>query len=178
MNVITVLNEVTPCGKSLFEKLIVKQTVKKSPAFYGTRKLVHYCVWKSKSLIPTLTKINPVHNNAHSLITIFIIPHIWLGLPSGLFSSNLPITIFYVFLTCAMSAHFSCFKIPLIIFSKFKLWAPHLCYFHYLPVSSLMPKFIRLTNIFQCKTLPHLGNMAHTFLTFCSQRSRRGFLLF
>ena len=65
-----------------FEMLIVPQLVKKFTPFYKT---------SNPLLVPVLSQFNPVRAcNSVSLISILILYHVRLGLPSGLFSSVFP----------------------------------------------------------------------------------------
>jgi hypothetical protein len=56
---------------------------------------VHYPVHKSPSLVPILGHINPVHNTpSHRTSILILFSHLRLGLPSGIFPSYVPLSIF------------------------------------------------------------------------------------
>jgi hypothetical protein len=80
---------------------------------------VHYRVYKSRPLAPTLSQMNPVHilspyfPKVHSNLS----PHLHLGPPSGLFPSGFPTQILYAFLISLMRAT----RPPI---SSFLIWPP------------------------------------------------------
>jgi hypothetical protein len=67
---------------------------------------VHCCVHKSLPLAPILRQINPIYTTPSyfSKINFNIIPHLCLGLPSGLFHSGFPTKTMYAVLShvCCM----------------------------------------------------------------------------
>jgi hypothetical protein len=62
---------------------------------------IHYHTRKSLPLFPLLDQMDP-HNTLFSQIHVNIIFHLWLGLPSGLFSSGFLTKNLYVFLVSPM----------------------------------------------------------------------------
>jgi hypothetical protein len=81
----------TPGCRTLFEKLIGTQLVKKYPAFLRNPK-VHNRINKSLPLDPILSQPNPVRPIDPCLhkIHFMLSSHLRLGLPSGLLPSGLP----------------------------------------------------------------------------------------
>jgi hypothetical protein len=67
---------------------------------------VHYHVHKSPPLVRILREIDPVHTipSYFSKIHLTIVPHLLLGLPSGLFLSVFPTNILYAFLFAPIRA--------------------------------------------------------------------------
>jgi hypothetical protein len=60
---------------------------------------VHYRVRKSPLLVPIVSQIDPVHTILSYLFKIHfnIVPHLRLGLPSGLLPSGFPANVLYAF---------------------------------------------------------------------------------
>jgi hypothetical protein len=92
--------------------------------------MVQYRFHKSPPLVPILSKMDPVHTTPSCLSKIHfnIVPHLHLGLPSGLFPSGFSTNILYVFLFVTICAtcpvHLIYDLITVIVFGEeYKLWS-------------------------------------------------------
>jgi len=82
----------TPCSTVLLQKLTDSQSVKKFPAFYGTRRFITaFTSARQLSLYwaRSIQSIPPHHPTSWKSILILFF-HLRLGLPSGLFPSVFP----------------------------------------------------------------------------------------
>jgi len=86
----------TPWSKVLLEKLTGFQLVKKSPAFYETRRFIA-AVTSARHLSPSwASSIQSIHPHSTSWRSVLILSsHLCLGLPIGLFPSGFPTKTLY-----------------------------------------------------------------------------------
>jgi hypothetical protein len=89
----------TPWSRVHFEELTSPKVVKKFPVFYGSRRFI-IPFTRARHLSLPLRQLDPSHDlTSHNLIIYHnIIPHLRLGLPSGLFSWVFPTKILHTYL--------------------------------------------------------------------------------
>ena len=107
-----------PTSKSLLEKLIFSQLVKKFIAFYGTGRFI--TVFTTTRDLSILCQINPVH--APQLISLRLLSilcsHLHLGPPSGPIPSRSPTKTPYAPLHFPIRATFPFYRILLDLFTR------------------------------------------------------------
>jgi hypothetical protein len=115
---------------------------------------VHYHVHKGQPLDPILSQMNLVHTISSRFIVI-LFSYLCLGLPNGLFPSDFPTKILYVFLislmhaTCAAHIILLDLITPITFGEVYKLWSPSLCSLLQPPVpSSLLGPNVLLRTLF------------------------------
>ena len=87
----------------LLEKLIGSQPVKKLPAFYGTRSFITSFTSARHLSVSWATSIHSMPLHPIFLRSILILSsHLWLCLPSGLFSSGIPTKTLYIQITTTL----------------------------------------------------------------------------
>jgi hypothetical protein len=97
--------QLTPWNRVLLEKLIVRSARQEIPRLLQNP-TVYYCVHNSPPLVLIPNQINPIHTpNPISLISILIFSHLSIRILSGLFPSDIPTKIMYVFLTSPCALH-------------------------------------------------------------------------
>jgi hypothetical protein len=85
--------QITPRHRVLPEKLTCPQLVKKFPTFYGTQKFI--------TVSTTALHLSlPWASSRYLRSTVILTSHLLLGLPSGLFPSDLPTKTLYAPLVC------------------------------------------------------------------------------
>ena len=86
----------TPYSRDLIEKLNGSQTVKKFPAFYGTRRFITAFTSARYLSLSWARSIQSMPSHTTSWRSILILfSHLRLGLPSGLFLSGFPTKTLY-----------------------------------------------------------------------------------
>lgn len=103
----------SPWSTVLVEKLIVPQPVTKFPVFCEIPN-VHYRVHNSLQIVPILSQIGLAHELSFDFSNIYfnIIPHLHLGLPSGIFPSAFTTKILHAPLLSPTLATFTANLIP------------------------------------------------------------------
>jgi len=81
------INYLTPCTRVLRDEVIVTQLVKKSPAFYGTRRFITVFT-RARQLCLSWARWIQSTTSQPSTINLNISSHLRLGLTTGLFPSN------------------------------------------------------------------------------------------
>jgi hypothetical protein len=105
-------------------------------SYSRTLQQVHYRAYKSPSLVPILSQINPILSHPISLRSILVLStHLRLSLPSGLFPSRFHANIPYAFLfstirvTCPAHLILPDMIILIILDEEYKLLSSSLCSF-------------------------------------------------
>ena len=111
--------KVTPWSIVLLEKLIFPPSLRKFPAFCGTRWFISR-VHNTQTLGPVLNQINPVHFiPSYFFTSILTSPsHLCLGLPVGLLPSGFPTKTYMHFSSVSRAPHAPPISLPSILSSE------------------------------------------------------------
>ena len=142
--------------KVLLEKLTGLQLVKKFPAFHRTRKFIIALISVRHLSLSWTNPIQSIYPHPNSWRSILILStHLRLGLPSGLFPSDLPSKTLYTPLSSPISAtcpaHFTFldFITRTILGEEYKSFSSSLCNLPHSPAtSSLLGPNILLNTMF------------------------------